>query len=87
MDNNESTARLQLDLDLDMSSTVYSPHKESLADTAGKEKKILPGRRQQRHSTEIGSEYHRWWVVRNALGFETNEHIAGLLLDGYEYRF
>ena len=47
-----------------------------------KDKKILSGRRQQRHSTEIGSEYHRWWAIRNAVGYETNEHIAGLLLDG-----
>ncbi|GFN91802.1 Zinc finger protein 653 [Plakobranchus ocellatus] len=52
-------------------------------ESSNKDKKILPGRRQQRHSTEIGSEYHRWWVVRNVLGFETNEHIAGLLLDGF----
>ncbi|KAI8747691.1 zinc finger and BTB domain-containing protein 17 [Biomphalaria glabrata] len=60
-----------------------SPPKDNVSDSSSKEKKILPGRRQQRHSTEIGSEYHRWWVVRNALGFETNEHIAGLLLDGF----
>lgn len=51
--------------------------------TTSRDKKICPGRRQQRHSTEIGSEYHRWWVVRNVLGFETNEHIAGLLLDSF----
>ncbi|BFZ22962.1 hypothetical protein BsWGS_26001 [Bradybaena similaris] len=60
-----------------------SPKRANAADSSSKEKKILQGRRQQRHSTEIGSEYHRWWVVRNAVGFETNEHIAGLLLDGF----
>ncbi|RUS82478.1 hypothetical protein EGW08_009741, partial [Elysia chlorotica] len=56
---------------------------KSHVDSSSQAKAILPGRRQQRHSTEIGCEYHRWWVVRNVLGFETNEHIAGLLLDGF----
>ncbi|XP_012935638.1 uncharacterized protein LOC101852610 [Aplysia californica] len=60
-----------------------SVSKDAVPDSSSKEKKILPGRRQQRHSTEIGAEYHRWWAVRNAVGFETNEHIAGLLLDGF----
>lgn len=66
----------------DMLGQEPAPSKDNMADSSLKEKKILHGRRQQRHSTEIGSEYHRWWVVRQALGFETNEHIAGLLLDG-----
>ncbi|GFS25468.1 hypothetical protein ElyMa_003442400, partial [Elysia marginata] len=63
---------------------VILPSKNNNDPSVGlRDKKILPGRRQQRHSTEIGCEYHRWWVVRNVLGFETNEHIAGLLLDGF----
>ena len=65
------------------STVVSAPESLNLNDRSAKEKKILPGRRHQRHSTEIGSEYHRWWAIRSAVGFETNEHIAGLLLDGY----
>ena len=59
-----------------------APYSPPTTKSSAKDKKILSGRRQQRHSTEIGSEYQRWWAIRNAVGYETNEHIAGLLLDG-----